>query len=355
MSGLKLPDKLSGLILFSQGKPRAWKMMLLMTPTRIELPAIYCYALERLLQVAGKVELSALPKTIAPFSHPAAASSVSEAFAYCERLARTHYENFPVGSWLVPKDRRLHFYSIYAFARVADDFADEGYDTALTPEARLAALDDWEQRLEDCHRHRASHPIFLALGETIKELDLPIQPFRDLISAFKQDVLKRRYASFDEVLDYCRRSANPVGRLILLLFGYRDEHLHQLSDWICTGLQLANFWQDVSVDIQKDRIYLPQDEMASFGCGEEQLRQLRFDERYAELLRFQVERTRELFARGRPLPELVGGRLRFELRLIWQGGMCILKRIEQSGYDTLSRRPEITRLDQVLLLARALI
>lgn len=281
--------------------------------------------------------------------------SVAEGFAYCERLARTHYENFPVGSLLVPKSKRPHVYSIYAFARMADDFADEGYDTGLQESERLAALDDWERQLEACYRGEASHPVFVALGHTVNELRLPIQLFRDLISAFKQDVVKRRYANFDEVMDYCRRSANPVGRLILLLFDYRDEHLHQLSDHICTALQLANFWQDVAVDLQKDRVYLPLNEMERFGYHEEDLRAHRFNERYAALLRFQVKRTRALFEQGRPLPGLVRGRLAFELRLIGQGGMHILELIERNGYDTLHQRPAITRWDKVALLAKALI
>lgn len=279
---------------------------------------------------------------------------MAEAYAYCERLTRSHYENFPVGSLLVPKGKRRHVYSIYAFARTADDFADEGYDTPLSQSERLAALDDWERQLEACCRGEAEHPIFVALAATINELQLPVQLFRDLLSAFKQDVVKRRYADFDEVLDYCTRSANPVGRLILLLFGYRDEALHRLSDYICTALQLANFWQDVAVDLEKDRIYLPQDELARFGCDEAQLFARRFDERYAALLKFQVDRTREIFLTGRPLPRLVRGRLSFELRLTWQGGMRILELIERAGYNTLKERPVITTWDKAVLLARAL-
>lgn len=283
------------------------------------------------------------------------ARHVAEAFAYCERMARTHYENFPVGSLLAPKRLRKHVYSVYAFARTADDFADEGYETGeLTETQRLAALDDWEQKLEDCYRSRAEHPVFVALAETAKELRLPIQLFRDLLSAFKQDVVKRRYANFDEVLDYCARSANPVGRLILLLFGYRDERLHELSDCICTALQLTNFWQDVEVDIHKDRVYLPQDEMARFGVSVDDLREKRFSERYAALLKFQVERTREMFDRGKPLPDLVSGRLAVELRLTWLGGTRILERIEEMGYDTLNARPKISTADKIALLARAL-
>jgi squalene synthase HpnC len=284
--------------------------------------------------------------------------SVDEAFAYCERMARDHYENFPVGSLLIPRDRRRYVYSIYAFARTADDFADEGYDAgeAGPDEAgRLAALDDWERKLAASYRGEASHPVFIALAETAKELRLPARLFRDLISAFRQDVTKRRYANFAEVLDYCARSANPIGRLILLLFGYHEERLHKLSDSICTGLQLANFWQDVSIDIRKDRIYLPQDEMADFGVSVDDLRDGRSSDRTAALLRLQVERTRKLFEDGRSLPGMVNGRLAFELRLTWLGGMRILRRIEEQGYDTLRARPVITRWDKIVLLLRSLI
>lgn len=285
---------------------------------------------------------------------PAQVYSVAEAFAYCERMARAHYENFPVGSLLVPRRLRRHVYSIYAFARTADDFADEDYETKGLSEAeRLAALADWQQRLEACARGQADHPIFIALAATIKELQLPLKLFSDLLSAFKQDVVKRRYADFPEVLDYCTRSANPVGRLILLLFDYRDERLHQLSDHICTALQLANFWQDVAVDIKKDRVYLPQDELARYGVSLDDLRARRFSEQYAALLKFQVARTREIFARGRPLPELVRGRLRYELRLTWHGGMRILERIAELGYDTLGRRPTLLPQDKLRLLLRA--
>lgn len=290
--------------------------------------------------------------------------SPAEAFAYCERLAQAHYENFPVGSVLVPKRLRKHVYSIYAFARTADDFADEGYETlgartslsANPDEAqRLAALDDWQQKLEDCYSGKADHPIFIAVAATVKELNLPKKLFTDLLSAFKQDVVKRRYANFDEVLDYCTRSANPVGRLILLLFGYREERLHQLSDQICTALQLANFWQDVAVDIGKDRVYLPQDELAQFGVSVDELRENKFSDRYGALLKFQVERTWEFFQRGRPLPEAVSGRLKYELRLTWFGGTRILERVEELGYDTLNQRPKISTFDKLRLLGRTLI
>jgi squalene synthase HpnC len=282
--------------------------------------------------------------------------SAAEAFAYCERLARSHYENFPVGSLLIPKSRRPHVYSIYAFARTADDFADEGYGEDGPTEAwRLAALTDWEDKLESSYRGEASHPIFIALAETVKELQLPIALFRDLLSAFKQDVTKRRYANFAEVLDYCTRSANPIGSLILLLFGYREVELHKLSDSICTGLQLANFWQDVSIDIRKDRIYLPEDEMADFGVSVADLHAGKSGDSTRALLKLQVERTEKLFEAGRSLPGAVSGRLAFELRLTWLGGMRILRRIEEQGYDTLRARPVLTTWDKIALLLKALI
>ena len=285
----------------------------------------------------------------------AAPVSATEAFAYCEQMARAHYENFPVGSLLAPKNRRKHVYSVYAFARTADDFADENYENGELTEAwRLAALGDWERKLEDCYKGVGDHPVFIALGETVKELNLPISLFQDLLSAFKQDVIKSRYADFDEVLDYCVRSANPVGRLILLLFDYRDERLAELSDCICTALQLTNFWQDVEVDIRKNRIYLPQNEMSRFGVSADDLMEKRFSENFVSLLKFQVERTWRLFERGKALPNLVKGRLALELRLTWLGGTRILERIEEIGYDTLNRRPKISTADKIVLLLKAL-
>lgn len=281
-------------------------------------------------------------------------AEIKDAFAHCEQIARSHYENFPVGSLLVPKNKRKHVYSIYAFARTADDFADEGYGTATTPEERLHLLDEWEFQLESCYRGIASHPIFIALAETVRELQLPLQLFRDLLSAFKQDVVQTRYADFAQVLDYCRRSANPVGRLLLLLFGYRDEHLHRLSDHICTALQLANFWQDVAVDLAKDRVYLPQEDLRQFAYHEEELFARAFNQRYADLLKFQVDRTWQLFQSGQALPQLVRGRLSFELSLTWHGGTRILELIERSGYDTLSQRPRITKWDKLMLCTRAI-
>lgn len=280
--------------------------------------------------------------------------SLDEAFAYCERLARSHYENFPVGSLLVPRAKRPALYSIYAFARIADDMADEGYEAGISPEERLRALEDWEQKLEDCFRGEAAHPVFIALGATVGELGLEKQPLRDLLSAFKQDVVKRRYSDFEELVDYCRRSANPVGRMVLWLFDYRDTERHALADEITTALQLANFWQDLSLDLVKDRIYLPQSDMERYGVREEDLFARRFTPGLARLMKFEVERTREMFARGRRLPEMVSGRLRYELRLVWHGGMRILELIERNGYNTLAVRPRLGARDRLTLLLRTL-
>ena len=283
---------------------------------------------------------------------------VKEAYAQCTEMARTHYENFPVGR-LVPKPLQHHVHAVYAFARHADDLADEGYDQtkpdgspALTEKERLAALDDWERQLTGPET-AATHPIFIALHQTIKDLDLPVSLFTDLLSAFKQDVVKRRYADFPEVLDYCRRSANPIGRLVLLLHGERDAKKHELSDYICTALQLANFWQDVAVDLAKDRMYLPQDEQKKFGVTEADLFAHNANDNYRRLLRFQVDRTQELFNKGEPLSRLLRGRLGIEIRFTWLGGTTILRKIEKQDYDTLNQRPKLAKRDFLTLLVQA--
>ncbi len=277
--------------------------------------------------------------------------SLTEAFAHCEQLARSHYENFPVGSLLIPKAKRKHVYSIYAFARTADDFADEG---DCEPATRFRQLDEWQTQLNECYEGRATHPIFIALAHTVKELQLEKSLLSDLLSAFKQDVTKRRYANFPEVLDYCTRSANPVGRLIMRLFDYRQPQLDELSDAICTALQLTNFWQDLAVDILKDRVYLPENEMAAAGVTVQDLRAREASPALRQLIKFQVARARELFLRGKPLPDLVSGRLAIELRLTWQGGVRILKLIEAQQFDTLAQRPKLNTADKFRLLTRAL-
>ena len=287
---------------------------------------------------------------------------IAAAYEECTRLARAHYENFPVGR-LVPREMQPHVHAVYAFARHADDLADEGYAGSakaqgardvMTPAERLAALDDWERQLCSPPGTPGLHVIFIAVHETIRELDLPLSLFTDLLSAFKQDVVKSRYADFPEVLDYCRRSANPVGRLVLLLHGVRDEKLHVLADHICTGLQLANFWQDVGVDLEKDRMYLPADDRARFGVTEEALFGRRADENYRKLLAFQVKRTQEIFDQGAPLTKSLHGLLRVEIRLTWLGGTTTLRKIEKLNFDTLNHRPKIGKADMAMLLLKAL-
>jgi squalene synthase HpnC len=291
------------------------------------------------------------------------AKAISDAYEECTRLARAHYENFPVGR-LVPRKMRPHVHAVYAFARYADDLADEGYAGSakaegardiMTPEERLAALDDWERQLRSPAGTPGLHFIFIALHETIRELDLPLSLFTDLLSAFKQDVVKRRYANFDEVLDYCRRSANPVGRLVLLLHGKREEELHCLADHICTGLQLANFWQDVGVDLEKDRVYLPEDDRKKFGVIDDALFARLTDTNYRALLAFQVARTRGIFEEGAPLTKKLRGLLRLEIRLTWLGGTTILRKIEALNYDTLNHRPTVGKADMARLFLKALI
>ena len=298
----------------------------------------------------------AISKLAAPINGAgvtAQAWSLEDAYRYCEQIARAHYENFPVGSVLVPRRLRKHFYSIYAFARTADDFADEGYGEGYTEAERLACLGQWGEMLRASAEGRATHPIFIALAETRRQFDLPFALFGDLLSAFRQDVTKRRYQNFDELLDYCRRSANPIGRLILLLFGHRDERLHQQSDAICTGLQLANHWQDVSIDLKKDRTYLPAEDLARFGLSLADLQQAKIDERFKQLMEMEVSRARALFMRGKPLCTAMRGRLGLELRVVWLGGTTILNRIEASRYDVFTRRPVIGTVDKLRLLCAA--
>lgn len=293
--------------------------------------------------------------------------SPEEAYARCTELATSHYENFPVGR-LVPAAMRPHVHAVYAFARTADDIADEGYadprgksagGRVLTEAERLAEMEAFRGQLDAMLQGGALEAryewIFTALGETVKQIELPPSLFYDLLSAFTQDITKRRYADFGEVVDYCRRSANPIGRLVLYLHGYREPELHALSDAICTGLQLANFWQDVSVDLGKDRIYLPQDAREKFGVSEAQLFAGRADENFRALMRYEVDRAWGFFERGAGLPGRLRGLLRWEIRLTWLGGTTILKKIRRQGYDTLTRRPKISKWEMLALAPRALV
>jgi phytoene synthase len=298
---------------------------------------------------------------------------LADAYAYCERLARTHYENFPVGSRLLPRETRGDLWAIYAFARTADDWADEPAPIGLEDwradgypgpaEARLARIADWRARAEAAHRGDlpaatdgggAAGPIFTALAATMATRRLPLAPFTDLLSAFAQDVTKRRYASWSELLDYCRRSADPVGRLVLLVHGYRDEERFALSDAICTALQLTNHWQDLAIDVgQKDRLYVPQEDLAAYGVAEADLGAGRLTGGYRRLMADLAGRTRALFDAGRPLPERVGRELRFELRLVWHGGRAILERTAAVGFDVWRRRPRLGPLSLAGLLLKA--
>jgi len=272
--------------------------------------------------------------------------TVPQAFQFCEHITRDHYENFPVASVLVPRDKRPHVYSIYSFARIADDYADE---PGLTTAERIDSLGEWEEHLIDAYRGHAHHPVFVALRETVDRFEMPIELFQHLLRAFRSDVTTHRYENFEEVLAYCENSANPIGRLILLLFNYRSESTLELSDSICTALQLTNFWQDVSVDLQKDRVYIPLDDIREFAYSEEELFQRSFTPAFRDLMCYQVDRTRQMFAEGRPLLNEVGRDLRRELRLTWKGGARILQKIEEAEYDVLSQRPALSIFDKASL------
>jgi squalene synthase HpnC/squalene synthase HpnD len=281
---------------------------------------------------------------------PPEGCSVEAAQAYTRHLARHHYENFGVVSWLLPRRLHQHFYNVYAYCRWSDDLADEIPDHAQA----LAALEDWEVMLRRCYAGESTHPVFIALAPTIRACDVPIEPFADLLTAFRQDQAVSRYATWDDVLAYCRYSANPVGRLVLYLCGYRDATRQQLSDATCTALQLANFWQDVGRDLTKNRIYIPLDLLAHHGLSAEDMEARRFDHRYVELMKELVARTRQLFAQGLPLANLLDADLRVDIELFSRGGIAVLDAIEASGYDTLHRRPSIGGGAKFKLLARAL-
>jgi len=275
-------------------------------------------------------------------------SQVRAAYAECQRLASRHYENFPTASYLVPRDRRDALAAVYAFARYADDVADEP-----GVENRLEKLADWRAKLAASYEGRFDHPVFLALHDAAERYSLSRENFEKLLDAFESDVRVSRHKNFASLLAYCTCSANPVGRLTLELFGYHDSHLFELSDNICTALQLTNFWQDVAIDFSRDRIYMPQDDMERHQYTLDDLRAARCDQRWQELMTFQIARTRELFERGRTLPEEVHRKLRTQLRLTWLGGMEILARIEAADCDIFHRRPSLSKWDFLRLYWRA--
>jgi squalene synthase HpnC len=270
---------------------------------------------------------------------------------YTKWLATHHYENFNVVSWLLPKELHQHFYNVYAYCRWADDLGDEIADK----DRALELLAWWETELDECYERRPSHPVFVALQETVNAKEVPKQPFADLLKAFRQDQVVKRYPSWDAVLDYCKYSANPVGRLVLYLCSYRDEERQKLSDATCSALQLANFWQDVSRDLEKGRIYIPLDRASAHGLSERQIVERKFDERYVALMKELIGYTRALFEKGKLLSRMVSGKLSVDLAMFNRGGVAVLDAIEAIGYDTLNRRPEVSKGKQVRLLGRAIV
>ncbi len=307
-----------------------------------------------------------------------AGATIEQAYAFCEKLARDHYENFPVASVLLPRRMRPPIAAIYAFARTADDFADEpGRD----PAERLRLLDDFRAQLHaavrdivqrgDATDHAEgpsppatapgsaaadeTSPLFVALRHTIEHHQLPVQLFEDLLSAFRQDVVVHRYETWDDVQDYCRRSANPVGRLVLRVAGIVDDDADAASDAVCTALQLANFWQDLGTDWRNGRLYVPAEEARRHGAKERDLDGPAMTPQWAAAVGGCVERTRRLFERGRPVTAVVGGRLRLELRATWLGGVRILDKIEALGCDTLHRRPKLGATDAARIAAGVLL
>jgi squalene synthase HpnC len=284
-------------------------------------------------------------------------SLTETSFKYCEEIAKQHYENFPVASLLLPKAKRKYIYAIYAFARAADDFADEPLIEGGN-EKRIALIDEWNQKLKDCFDGKAYDPIFIALSKTAEDCKIPIETLENLLKAFKQDVTKNRYESFDEVLNYCSNSANPVGRLVLMVFGANDGELFGYSDKICTALQLTNFWQDIAVDIKKDRVYLPKEDMDRFEYNYDELFLLQFNDKFKRLIEFELIRTEAIFQEGRKLLDLVAKHetakvLRKELLLTWMGGMEILSKIRQINFDVLNKRPKISLNDKIKIFLKS--
>lgn len=303
--------------------------------------------------------------------------SLEDAYRSCLRLARSHYENFPVASMLMPRRLRPHIAAVYAFARLADDIADEG---TASPEERRRGLEAWRSQLRRVekagvatdpafgggeasvaagHAREATqevlHPLFIALGDTIRRFDIPPQLFHDLLDAFVQDTEQQQYETFDELRGYCRRSADPVGRIILSLFGCLNEETGPPSDALCTGLQLVNFWQDVSVDRQKPRLYVPLEDLARFGLSAADILDGSDTHATRTVIAFEVDRTRAYFRDALPLFPLVPRRLRLELNAIWRGGMRVLEKIENQRYTVIQSRPALSAADTLSMLSAAVL
>ncbi len=275
--------------------------------------------------------------------------SLEEAFRYCERLAKTNYENFTIGTWLLHKELRAHVFNIYAYCRSVDNLGDEAQAD------RLTLLNAWEEDLYRCYDGNPQHPVFLALQATIEKYDIPIEPFLKLVEANRMDQTTKRHPTYADLLHYCDHSANPVGHLVLYLFGYRDEERQKLADSTCTALQLANFWQDVYRDMDMGRIYIPLEDMERFGYSESHLHRRIFNEQFRQLMAFQVERARELFYEGLNLVDVVRDDLRVDLELFSRGGMKVLDAIEGINYNVLGQRPSLSKLDKLRLLVPVLI
>ena len=274
--------------------------------------------------------------------------SLDEAYDLCARLARSHYENFTVASFFLPPDKRRRFYAIYAFCRFVDDLGDEFEGD------RLDALEYWRHETEACYSGSPSHPYMVALQDTIRAFDIPKEPFLRLIEANRMDQTVTRYPTYSDLNYYCRHSANPVGRLVLYVCGYRDLERQRLSDYTCTALQLANFWQDVWRDYAKGRIYIPLEDMERFGYSEEELARRLVTDSFRRLMKFQVDRARDLFHNGLPLVDAVDHKLKLDIALFSRGGMSVLDGIQRQNYDVLTRRPVVGRGKKVFLLLSTL-
>ena len=289
---------------------------------------------------------AALPES---YRIPEIAPTLDEARAYCQRLAETHYENFHVATWFLPKALRPHFHAIYAYCRISDDLGDEIGDAAQA----LALLEVWGQQLDACYEGEARHPVFVALKETISECSIPKQPFADLLTAFRQDQTVTRYSTMEEVLAYCQYSADPVGRLVLYACGEADSERFRLSDATCTALQLANFWQDVREDYARGRVYLPQKDMLFYHVSDVNIGEGIATPEFRALMHCEVEFARGLFEEGLPLIGLVNRDLAVDLDLFSRGGLEILRAIERQDYDVLSARPAISKSTKAKLALRA--
>ena len=274
---------------------------------------------------------------------------LDEAYARCEGLAKTHYENFTVGSWFLPRDRRKHLYAIYAFCRFVDNLGDE-----FTGD-RNWALDFWEQEIERCFEDTPHHPYMVALQQTIRTFNIPREPFLKLVQANRMDQTTTRHPTYDDLELYCRHSANPVGHLVLYVCGYRDPRRQHLSDFTCTALQLANFWQDVARDFAMGRVYIPQADMDLFGYSEDELAAGVVNQPFRDLMAFEVDRARELFHKGLDLVETLDGRIKVDVSLFSLGGLKVLDAIEKQDYDVLTKRPKVSRATKVRLMLRAML